>query len=302
MKRFFLALSVASILAISALTQEKGISPSLLSLADAERAFAKMSVEKGVREAFYNNFAEDGINFTPHPTNTREAYRKSPAPQTPPPITLNWAPIYGDISQAGDLGYTTGPYTIEDHSPAKRPTRHGMYSSVWKKQADGSWKVLLDLGIQVPSAVAPLDAPFQAALRWKVKAASTTVEQEISALLKADREFFAQAKSGSAAQPWQKFLSDDARIHRNQMMPVTGKLALQDWISKQPVSLSGEPIKADVARSGDLGYSYGKYELKAEKIEKGYYARVWKRDAKDDWRIVFDVTAPLPEEKKQEGQ
>lgn len=300
MKRFFYALAVVCALGLTALTQEKmqekGIRPELLSLANAERAFAKMSVDKGVREAFYNNFAEDGINFQPHPTNTREAYRKTPAPQTPPPITLNWAPIYGDISQAGDLGYTTGPYTVEDRSPAKRPTRHGMYSSVWKKQADGNWKVVLDLGIQVGAAVAPLDAPFQAAPQWRLKPRGASSDDETASLLKADREFFDNAK-GSGSQAWQKFLSDDARIHRNLMMSAVGKSELQAWVGKQSAAISGEPIKADVARSGDFGYSYGKYELKAEKIEKGYYARVWKRDAAGNWRIVFDVTNPLPEEK-----
>jgi len=296
MKGFFCALAAVSLLAVSAYTQEKGVGPALLGLADAERAFAKMSVEKGVREAFYNNFAEDGINFQPHPTNTREAFRKSPAPTTPPPITLNWAPIYGDVSQAGDLGYTTGPYTVEDHSAEKRPTRHGMYSSVWKKQADGNWKVVLDLGIQVPTAVAPLDAPFQSAPQWNVSAKNTNAAEGISSLLKSDRAFFEAAKTG-AAQGWQKFLSDDARIHRNQMMPVIGAPGLKDWINKQSAALSGEPLKADVARSGDLGYSYGKYEIKTQKVEKGYYARVWKRDAKGAWRIVFDVTTVLPEEK-----
>ena len=301
MKRFICALTVLSILAISVLTQEKEISPTLQNLANAERAFARMSVEKGVREAFYNNFAEDGINFQPHPTNTRESYRKTPAPQTLPPVTLNWAPIYGDISQAGDLGYTTGPFVIEDHSPANRPARHGMYSSVWKKQADGSWKVVLDLGIQLPTAEAPLNAPFQAASQSKLKASSATVEQGVSALLNADRKFFS-ASSTKASQAWQNFLSDDARIHRNQLMPVTGKSNLRMWIGKQTLTISGEPLKADVARSGDLGYSYGKYELKAEKTEKGYYARVWKRDHHGDWRIVFDVTAPLPEKKKEENK
>jgi ketosteroid isomerase-like protein len=296
MKGFFCALAAVSILAISAYTQEKGIRPALLGLADAERAFAKMSVEKGVREAFYNNFAEGGINFQPHPTNTREAFRNSPAPAPPPPITLNWAPIYGDVSQAGDLGYTTGPYTVEDRSAEKRPTRHGMYSSVWKKQADGSWKVVLDLGIQASTAVAPLDAPFQSAPQWNVSAKNANTEKGISSLLKSDRAFFETAKTG-AAQSWRKFLSEDARIHRSSMMPVTGKPALQDWISKQSAALGGEPIKADIARSGDLGYSYGKYEIKTQKMEKGYYARVWKRDAKGDWRIVFDVTTVLPEEK-----
>lgn len=296
MKRFFFALAVAGMLCATVLTQEKSVRTGLFRLADAERAFAKMSVEKGVREAFYNNFAEDGINFQPHPTNTREAYRKTPVPVTPPPVTLNWAPIYGDISQAGDLGYTTGPYTVEDHSPAKRPTRHGMYSSVWKKQADGNWKVVLDLGIQLPSAVAPLDAPFQAAPEWNVKPPKRSAEENLASLLKADREFFERAKAG-ASTAWQKALSEDARIHRNQMMPVVGKAELQSWAGKQTAAITGEPMKADVAASGDLGYSYGKYELKTEKLEKGYYARVWKRDAKGKWRIVFDVTAPLPEEK-----
>ncbi|HMV82704.1 MAG TPA: DUF4440 domain-containing protein [Blastocatellia bacterium] len=302
MKRLFLAFAVASTLGLTALTQEKGISPELLSLANAERAFAKMSVDKGVPEAFYNNFAEDGINFQPHPTNTREAYRKSPPPaprpDAPPRPVLNWAPIYGDISAAGDMGYTTGPFLVEDRSPAKRPARHGMYSSVWKKQADGTWKVVLDLGIQLNEAVAPLNAPFQVAPQWKVHARSGDAEKDLTALLSADRAFFANAQNRSTMEAWKALLSDDARIHRNLMMPVVGKAGLQSWIAKQTAALSGEPLKADVARSGDFGYSYGKYELKAEKVEKGYYARVWKRDAKGDWRIVFDVTNPLPEETK----
>ncbi len=296
MKRFFFALAAAGVLCATVLTQEKPIRTELLSLANAERAFAKMSVEKGVRESFYQNFAEEGVNFQPHPVNTREQYRKTPAPAALPPVTLNWAPIYGDISEAGDLGYTTGPFLIEDHSPAKRPSRHGMYSSVWKKQADGTWKVVLDIGIQLNSAVAPLNAPFQASPQWKVRPREASAEDNLASLLKADRAFFEAAKAG-ASQAWGKLLSDDARIHRNQMMPVVSNPELKAWIGKQSAAISGEPIKADVALSGDFGYSYGKYELKAEKVEKGYYARVWKRDAKGDWRIVFDVTNPLPEEK-----
>jgi ketosteroid isomerase-like protein len=308
MKRFFHALVIVSMLGLTARTQvkpqEKDIKPELLSLANAERAFAKMSVDKGVREAFYNNFAEDGINFQPHPVITREAYRKNPPPapkpDAPPPPVLNWAPIYGDIASSGDLGYTTGPFLIEDRSPAKRPARHGMYSSVWKKQADGSWKVVLDLGIQMNAAVAPLDAPFQAApqRKAKVKPRNVVSGNQAGTLLRADLEFFWSAKGAAASQAWQKYLSDDARIHRNFMMPVTGKSDLRMWISKQTMAISGGPIKTDVAQSGDFGYSYGQYELKGEKIEKGYYARVWKRDATGDWRIVFDVTGPLPEETK----
>ncbi len=295
MKRLFGVLPTLSLLAGIALTQQS-VNSALLGLANAERAFARMSVEKGIRDSFIANFADEGINFTPHPTNTKEVFGKRPSPPSPPPVTLNWAPIYGDIAQAGDLGYTTGPYTLTDNTAAKRPTQNGMFSSIWKKQADGSWKVLVDLGIQLPSAVAPLDAPFQAAPQWNVKVSKPNVAEALANLLKTDRSFFASsAKSGGEA--WRKFLSDDARIHRDEIFPMVGKQAFSGWVEKQSASISGEPIKADMSASADFGYSYGKYEIKSEKPEKGYYVRVWKLDAKGNWRIVFDVTSPLPQEK-----
>lgn len=295
MKKLFWVLPVLSLLVASALTQQS-VSLALTGLANAERAFAKMSVEKGIRDSFIANFADDGINFTPHPTNTREAYSKRPAPPSPPPITLNWSPVYGDIAQSGELGYTTGPFLITDNSPAKRPAQHGMYSSIWKKQADGSWKVLVDLGIQLNAAVAPLEAPFQSAPQWKVKIAKPNAADSLANLLKADRAFFASSVK-SATDAWRKLLSDDARIHRNGLFPLVGKQSFLPWVEKQTAAIAGEPIKADVAASSEFGYSYGKYELKTDKPEKGYYVRVWKLDGKGNWRIVFDVTSPLPEEK-----
>ncbi len=59
---------VATLIAYS---QEKGAPEALLKMADTERAFAKLSVEKGVREAFTTFFADDGVNFQPHPVNRR---------------------------------------------------------------------------------------------------------------------------------------------------------------------------------------------------------------------------------------
>jgi ketosteroid isomerase-like protein len=59
------------------------------------------------------------------------------------------------------------------------------------------------------------------------------------------------------------------------------------------------PIKSDVAQSDDLGYTYGSYEMKlagTDKIEKGYYIRVWKRDAGGKWKLVLDTFSPIPAE------
>jgi ketosteroid isomerase-like protein len=65
---------------------------------------------------------------------------------------LEWTPIGGDISASGDLGYTYGNY--EFHSKDKDGKAHveyGKYTSIWKLQKDGSWKVVLDMGNASPA-------------------------------------------------------------------------------------------------------------------------------------------------------
>jgi len=296
MKPFINIILLLFVLTVPALTQEKDLPPAQAELVNAERAFAKLAVERGVRESFIAYFADDGIGFAPHPHKVKETFSKSPAPATRPAIVLNWAPVYGDIAQAGDLGWNTGPTVFEDTGPEKKLIRHGMFFSVWKRQSDGSWRVTLDLGADTPAAVAPLNTPFRTSYRAssKLRATGASVEEEIAGLLKVEREFLTAAKASSLGQAYQSRLSDDARIHRPGVMPVVGKEALRGWIAKQTMTLSGEPIKADVSRSGDLGYAYGSYELGGAQPQKGYFARVWKRDEKGQWRIVIDTVSLLP--------
>jgi ketosteroid isomerase-like protein len=56
------------------------------------------------------------------------------------------------------------------------------------------------------------------------------------------------------------------------------------------------PGFADVSQAGDLGYSYGAYELRDKKsraiTESGNYARVWKKVG-GRWRVVIDVANPV---------
>ena len=127
MKRISTLLLATLLLVSAAAGQQPKLSPNLASLVAAERAFARTSVEKGIRDSFLAFFADDGINFQPHPVKTREAILKRPAPAKRPPVTLNWEPAYADVSQAGDLGYTTGPYVLTDQSPQPSPPRYGFY-------------------------------------------------------------------------------------------------------------------------------------------------------------------------------
>jgi ketosteroid isomerase-like protein len=293
-----------SILTLPALTQEKDLPPAQAELVSTERAFAKLAVERGIRESFIAYFADDGIGFAPHPYKVREELSHNPAPATRSTIVLNWAPVYGDIAQAGDLGWNTGPTVFEDTSPEKKPTRHGMFFSIWKKQSDGSWKVVVDLGADTPSAVVPLNASFKTSFRASSRrpASNVSVEEEVAGLLGVEREFLAAAKASNARQAYEGRLSDGARVHRPGVMPVVGENALRSWLAQQTMTLSGEPVKADVSRSGDLGYAYGSYELGGAKTEKGYFVRVWKRDVKGTWRIVIDVVSPLPQSTQLQPQ
>jgi ketosteroid isomerase-like protein len=65
---------------------------------------------------------------------------------------LTWTPVGADISASGDLGYTYGTYEFHSKDKDRKPVvDHGKYTSIWKKQRDGSWKVVLDMGNASPA-------------------------------------------------------------------------------------------------------------------------------------------------------
>src|SRR3954454_18958665 len=62
------------------------------SLVDAELAFARMGAERGIRDAFLANFADDGVVFEPAPVRLRETWSARPAPAEPLAQKLEWKP------------------------------------------------------------------------------------------------------------------------------------------------------------------------------------------------------------------
>src|SRR5437867_575453 len=58
-----------------------------------------------------------------------------------PGFSVKWTATKADVSAAGDVGYTVGTY----EATATGETEKGKYVTVWKKQADGTWKVAEDI-------------------------------------------------------------------------------------------------------------------------------------------------------------
>ena len=60
---------------------------------------------------------------------------------------LIWTPVGAEISASGDLGYTYGNYEFHSKNKGGKVTvEYGKYTSIWKRQKNGSWKVVLDMG------------------------------------------------------------------------------------------------------------------------------------------------------------
>lgn len=116
----------------------------------ADRAFSALSVEKGAHAAFLVYIAKDVRLYDgDHPPILGKAavadyYAKHPSA---PGSRLEWTPVEADASPDGVLGYTRGSwiYTAPktDGSTAKAT---GYYVTLWKRQADGQYKFILDIG------------------------------------------------------------------------------------------------------------------------------------------------------------
>jgi ketosteroid isomerase-like protein len=112
---------------------------------DADRAFSKMSVQKGMKTAFLDYIDSNGVLLRPKQLPIVGADAIDYLIQiNDSSYTMQWEPKGGGIAQSGELGYTYGLYALK---PSGRDTTlYGTYVSIWKKQADGSWKFVLDSG------------------------------------------------------------------------------------------------------------------------------------------------------------
>lgn len=82
-------------------------------------------------------------------------------------LKLTWIPLRAEVSASGDLGWTTGSYELTRFDEQGAPhVRRGKYVTIWHRQADGSWKAVLDGGnpdTPPPAPAAPAAAPPAAA-------------------------------------------------------------------------------------------------------------------------------------------
>jgi uncharacterized protein (TIGR02246 family) len=133
-------------------------------LRDLDAQWAKTTATNDVDAivAYYSDDASLLPSDAPIVTG-KQAIRAAWAAMLAPGVSLSWTADKVEAARSSDLAYMTGNYTMSTkQSLSKAPvTEQGKYVEVWKKQADGKWKVVADIfNSDAPaSAPAPLPTP-----------------------------------------------------------------------------------------------------------------------------------------------
>lgn len=251
---------------------------------EAERAFARAARTEGVNAAFVRYSAADAVVFQPGPVNARQALAKNPIP----PVPLQWWPVYAGIAASGDLGFTTGPFV----AGSGERKGHGWYFTIWRRQADGSWRWMLDHGPPTreaapygPDTAPAALPPGQRSARGRAFAGVRTAEAELAAALAADAR---------AALP--RFLAADGRLMRVGPQPAVGAAAWAELLAAGPDRIETAPLGGAASAAGDLAYTYGSARWrKGERDVSGHYVRIWQHRP-GGWKLVVDnmIAAPSP--------
>ena len=271
------------VLALTLLLLAGDLKSELNALIETERAFARLSVAGGTRDAFLANLDNNSIIFRPQAVPGKLWMEKNP----PPTSQLTWQPAFADIAKSADLGYTTGPWEIR-RTPQDAPAGFGHYVTVWKKQPDGAWKIAIDIGISHAASAKPasVESP-RIGSDVEQRHPENEIQAARGALLDAERAF------STSTETYLSVLAGDARVYRNNSFPFAGQAAIRRALADNKGTFVWKIINADASGSVDLGYTYGTAEFKpadtSKAVERVNYLRIWKRQAGGEWKVVLDL-------------
>jgi ketosteroid isomerase-like protein len=119
-------------------------------VADRERAFAASMAKRdlGAFSALLSTEAvffssPDGLRVLRGRSAIVEGWKRFFEGPTPP---FSWSPETAQVLDSGTLAMTTGPVRDENGKQT------GRFSSVWRLEADGQWRVIFDRGCACPCA------------------------------------------------------------------------------------------------------------------------------------------------------
>lgn len=114
-------------------------------------------------------------------------------------------------------------------------------------------------------------------------------------VLKADSAFSSLSKKVGMKRAFIEYIDDEGVLLRPNHIPIIGANAI-DFLSEvndSSYSLTWVPSGGEISASGDLGYTYGIYNLTMkDTVLNGTYVSVWKKQKDGKWKFVLDSGNP----------
>lgn len=111
-------------------------------------------------------------------------------------------------------------------------------------------------------------------------------------MIKADMDFSELSESKGMKNAFLEFIDSNGVLLRPDTLPIIGADAVDYLIAQNDTaySLIWKPTGGMVAASGELGYTYGVYELHPhtkDTLLYGTYTSIWKKQADGKWKFVL---------------
>ena len=114
----------------------------------ADLDFGALAKKEGTAKAFRDSMdADEGMVYGggAQPAAGRDAIYAFMGGDAPAESTLEWAPVEAFAAKAGDMGVTRGRW-VSTSLADKTKSVTGSYVTIWRKNAKGEWKGLIDIG------------------------------------------------------------------------------------------------------------------------------------------------------------
>ena len=111
-------------------------------------------------------------------------------------------------------------------------------------------------------------------------------------IIKADEAFSKLSETEGMKRAFIEYIDNEGILLRRNHLPIIGANAIDflSLVNDSSFTLTWKPAGAEIAASGELGYTYGVYSLALkDTILKGTYVSIWKKQKDSTWKFVLDT-------------
>ena len=117
-------------------------------------------------------------------------------------------------------------------------------------------------------------------------------EKFTASLIKADEDFAELSVQKGMKEAYLEYIDSNGVLLRPNIIPIAGADAVDYIIGLKDTGykMQWKPSNAVVAISGELGYTYGVYQLKPSLVDTafyGTYVSIWKKQTDGKWKFVL---------------